>query len=153
MRQKRGKDRKQLLLWSENLPATETVCCYCHKQHSLWCFHYGCLPELWLVLHALSFMTRGWNAKLKSTVWKGCVLFFFLRHKVWWQIIAPGTNTCSTVWTGVGRAELRGNDREGFLFLIQVEGVAQECSSGSESRHPDGRQMLENISEQHVHFS
>lgn len=54
---------------------------------------------------------------------------------------------------GVGRAELRGNDREGFLFLIQVEGAAQECSSGSESRHPDGRQMLENISEQHVHFS
>lgn len=28
----------------------------------------------------------------------------------------------------------------------------QECRSGSESRHPDGRQMLENISEQHVHF-
>lgn len=57
------------------------------------------------------------------------------------------------------RAELRGNDsgRVSFLsspfFLIQVEGAAQECSSGSESRHPDGRQMLENISEQHVHFS
>lgn len=57
------------------------------------------------------------------------------------------------------RAELRGNDRGrvSFLsspfFLIQVEGAAQECSSGSESRHPDGRQMLENISEQHVHFS
>ena len=52
------------------------------------------------------------------------------------------------------RAELRGNDREGFLlFLIQVEGAAQECSSGSESRHPDGRQMLENILEQHVRFS
>lgn len=42
---------------------------------------------------------------------------------------------------------------KGFFFLIQVEGAAQECSSGSESRHPDGRQMLENISEQHVHFS
>lgn len=64
------------------------------------------------------------------------------------------------------RAELRGNDRgrvffsfspphppHPFFFLIQVEGAAQECSSGSESRHPDGRQMLENISEQHVHFS
>ena len=69
-------------------------------------------------------------------------------------MLALGTNTSGTVWTGVGRAELRGNDREGFLFfLIQVEGAAQECSSGSESRHPDGRQMLENISEQHVHFS
>lgn len=39
-----------------------------------------------------------------------------------------------------------------LFFLIQVEGAAQECSSGSESRHPDGRQMLENISEHHVHF-
>lgn len=40
-----------------------------------------------------------------------------------------------------------------LFFLIQVEGAAQECSSGSESRHPDGRQMLENISVLHVHFS
>lgn len=27
-----------------------------------------------------------------------------------------GINTSSTVWTGVRRAKLRGNDREGFLF-------------------------------------
>lgn len=54
---------------------------------------------------------------------------------------------CSLKWGR--RPELRGR----VSFLIQVEGAAQECSSGSESRHPDGRQMLENISEQHVHFS
>jgi len=66
-------------------------------------------------------------------------------------MLAPGTNTYSAVCTGVGRAQ---GQRQGRVsFLIQVEGVAQECSSGSESRHPDGRQMLENISEQHVHFS
>lgn len=37
-------------------------------------------------------------------------------------------------------------------FWSRWEGMDQECRSGSESRHPDGRQMLENISEQHVHF-
>lgn len=60
---------------------------------------------------------------------------------------------------GCGEQSSGATTGEGFLFflppffLIQVEGAAQECSSGSESRHPDGRQMLENISEQHVHFS
>ena len=53
-----------------------------------------------------------------------------------------------------GRESRAQGQRQGRVsFLIQVEGAAQECSSGSESRHPDGRQMLENISEQHVHFS
>lgn len=53
----------------------------------------------------------------------------------------------------LGYGEQSSGATTGFLFLIQVEGAAQECSSGSESRHPDGWQMLENISEQHVHFS
>lgn len=51
------------------------------------------------------------------------------------------------------KSRAQGQRRGRVSFLIQVEGAAQECSSGSESRHPDGRQMLENISEQHVHFS
>ena len=33
------------------------------------------------------------------------------------------------------------------VFSMQVEGAAEECSCGLESTHPDGQQMLENISE------